>query len=92
MVAPDGYDDDGDDGEEDDEEDDDDHEDATVKLAPCGDKNHEDYHDGDNGYYEYDGDEHEDVSHDNLVVVWALSAGHCLKFPSFSSLMEFFCC
>ena len=36
------------------------------------------------------GDEHEDVSHDNLMVVWALSAGYCLKFPSFSSQMEFF--
>ena len=36
------------------------------------------------------GDEHEDVSHDNLMVVWALSAGYCLKFPSFSSPMEFF--
>ena len=27
-----------------------------------------------------------DLSHHNLVVVRALSASHCLKFPSFSSL------
>ena len=32
-----------------------------------------------------DNDDHGDVSHHNLMVVWALSASHCLKFPSFSS-------
>ena len=49
-----------------------------------GDKNNEDDDDDENDE-DYGGDEHKDVSHDNLVVVWALSAGHCLKFPSFSS-------
>ena len=52
----------------------------------------DDDHDSDDSdnhdsYDDYGSDEHEVVSHDNLMVVWALSAGHCLKFPSFSYLV-----
>ena len=51
-----------------------------------GDENDDDDHHGDHDDDDDDDiDEHEVVSHDNLMVVWALSAGYCLKFPSFSS-------